>query len=113
MEEKYGLPRLGRKISPLLYVNIYAMKRTTLYVEEDMDLTYSHMAKRFKKSKAELMREALEKYASDLAKKGLRPLPRSIGMGRSGTSDLAQQDEELLAKMYQDKAAKWGFESKK
>lgn len=73
------------------------MKRTTVYLEESTDLELSQLAKQQDRAKAELIREALESYLG--AERKPRPLPRSVGMGRSGVPDLAEHDEELLLEM--------------
>jgi len=71
------------------------------------------MARQKERSKAELIREALEHYFAREAK--LRRLPRSVGMGRSGRPDLAEHDEELLAQIFEEEqvrvAAEWRTEA--
>ena len=79
------------------------MKRTTVYLEEQTDLNLSQLARQQGRSKAELIREALTTYVEQRAP---RPLPRSVGMGRSGVPDLAEHDEELLHKLYEEKYAR-------
>ena len=92
------------------------MKRTTVYLDERTELELSRMARQKERSKAELIREALEHYLACEAKP--RRLPRSVGMGRSGRPDLAEHDEELLAKIFEEErvriAAEWrtGAESR-
>lgn len=76
------------------------MKRTTVYLEEQTDLDLSQLARQQGRPKAELIREALSVY---VAQRASRPLPRSVGMGRSGVPDLAEHDEELLHKLYEEK----------
>lgn len=80
------------------------MKRTTVYLDELIDLELARLARQQERSKAELIREALTSY---MERQGTpRPLPRSVGMGRSGVPDLAERDEELLAELYEEKYAR-------
>jgi len=80
------------------------MKRTTVYLDELTDLELAGLARQQERSKAELIREALSSYVE---RQGMpRPLPRSVGMGRSGVPDLAERDEELLAGLYEEKYAR-------
>lgn len=68
------------------------MKRTTVYLPEEADLALKGLAQRTKRSQAELIREAIEQYLL----KEEQTLPRSIGMGTSGRTDLSERYEELL-----------------
>lgn len=76
------------------------MKRTTVYLDDRTDLELARLARQQGRSKAELMREALEHYLAQEARP--RSLPRSVGMGRSGRTDLAEHDEELLAEIFDE-----------
>ncbi|MDQ3397964.1 MAG: ribbon-helix-helix domain-containing protein [Deinococcota bacterium] len=76
------------------------MKRTTVYLEEGMDLDLACLAKQQERSKAELIREALEQYLKTQEKP--RRLPRSVGIGRSGMPDLAERSEELYGKFLEE-----------
>ncbi len=104
------------------------MKRTTVYLEEGVDLELSRLAKRRGRSKAELIREALAKlvkeqlaeeqnaatgealpswlgagddgdYARRERQADLHPSPRSVGMGRSSLPNGAERDEEILLEL--------------
>lgn len=79
------------------------MKRTTVYLEEATDLELAQLARQQGRPKAELVREALTTYVAQ--QYSPRPLPRSVGMGRSGISNLAEQDEALLGNLYEQKLA--------
>ncbi len=74
------------------------MKRTTVYLEEQTDLALSQIAKRRGQPKAELIRQALAAFI-EREQESPRPLPRSVGMGRSGMSNWAERDEEILLEL--------------
>lgn len=74
------------------YVNIYVMKRTTVYLPEEAELVLKKIARQTGRSQAELIREAIEQYIG----REQQSLPRSVGMGASGRNDLSERDEELL-----------------
>ena len=73
------------------------MKRTTVYLEERTVLELTRLAKEQGRSKAELIREALEGYVARTEHP--RPLPRWVGMGGSGMPDLAERTEELYGEL--------------
>ncbi|ADI14519.1 CopG family transcriptional regulator [Truepera radiovictrix] len=79
------------------------MKRTTVYVDEKTDLELAHLARQQGRPKAELVREALSRYVE--RQRTPRPLPRSVGMGRSGLPDLAERTDELLGGLYEEEHA--------
>jgi hypothetical protein len=62
------------------------MTKTTIYLPEELQYQLEALAKQEKRSKAELIREALLNY---IAQKPRR-LPKSLGMGQDGT--LAAED---------------------
>ena len=68
------------------------MKETTVYLPEEANRALEQLAHQTGRSQTELIREAIEHYLS----RQRPPLPRSVGMGASGRSDLAERDEELL-----------------
>lgn len=80
------------------------MKRTTVYLEELTDLKLSRLARLNNRSKAELIREALDKYVE--AAQEASPVPSWVGAGRSGMPDLAERDEELLGELYEEDYAR-------
>lgn len=71
------------------------MKRTTVYLEEQTDLAPSQTAKRRGQAKAEIIREALTALV-EREQESPRPLPRSVGMGRSGVANWDERDKEIL-----------------
>jgi hypothetical protein len=87
------------------------MKRTTVYLDELMDLQLARLARLQKRSKAELIREALETFLA--ANRAPEPVPSWLGAGRSGVPDLAERDEELLGELFEEDYArlKLGWEA--
>lgn len=81
------------------------MKRTTVYLDELTDLELARLARQRKRSKAELIREALGSYIK-ANKPKLSPYPSWVGAGHSGVPDLAEHDEELLGQIYEEKHAR-------
>ena len=85
-----------------MYANIYPMKRTTVYLEEETDLEFGRLARQQDRPKAELIREALKAYISRAQTP--RKLPRSVGivsvgMVNSGGNDFAERAEELYGEL--------------
>ena len=81
------------------------MKRTTVYLDEMTDLGLARLAKQQRRSKAELVREALQTYLED-AEKAVDTVPAWVGIGRSGVPDLAERDEEILGEIYEERQAR-------
>ena len=70
------------------------MKRTTIFIDEPLERDLKARAERERRPMAELVREAVREYmAHDSA---AAPLPRFVGVGRSGRTDTAERHEELL-----------------
>jgi len=70
------------------------MKPTTVNLPEETEAKLNQLAVKTGRSYDEIIKEAIENY---LAKETLS-LPKSVGMGASGISDLAERSEELLWK---------------
>ncbi|AFY78957.1 MAG: CopG family transcriptional regulator [Hydrococcus sp. C42_A2020_068] len=70
------------------------MKPTTVYLPEETEANLQQLAKKTGRSPEELIQKAIENY---LAKQTFS-LPKSVGMGASGMSNLAERSEELLWK---------------
>lgn len=68
-----------------------------MYLEEQTDLNLSQLARQQGRSKAELIRAALNGYISS-ALKEVRPVPDWVGIGDSGGARIAERDEGLLQK---------------
>jgi Ribbon-helix-helix protein, copG family len=69
------------------------MKKTSLYIEPEVDAALTRWAKAEGISKAELIRRGLRALANDA------PMPRftAIGIYKGGPSDLASNDEYYLS----------------
>lgn len=72
------------------------MKRTTVFMDEDLLRRLRQIAKRQDITLSDVMRRALERYVSRRQPK--RPTLSLIGIGRSGRKDVAEHAEELLRK---------------
>lgn len=68
---------------------------------EELDLFFSQLARQERRSKAELIREALERFAE--AKRG-EGLPSWVGAGESADPGYIDRDEEELLKALEGKA---------
>jgi len=68
------------------------MVKTTVYLDPQMATTLRQLAGAQGRSQAELIREALTIYTQ----KSQRPLPKGIGLHRSGRTDVSERAEELL-----------------
>lgn len=73
------------------YVGIL-MKRTTIYLDPDLEVLLKLEAKRRNLPMAEVIRTALRKHLT----RGRSPLPPGIGAYESGRSDTAERSEEIL-----------------
>jgi len=67
--------------------------KTTVYLDEGDYRRLKAIARRRKRSAAELIREAVASYAR---REGGRSRPRSVAAGRSGRGDLSERADELL-----------------
>ena len=75
------------------------MIKTTIYLDEQTHQTIKQFAKFQGKSQAELIRQALEQYASQIP----IPKPQGIGKYRSGRNDISQNEETILKKALRHK----------
>jgi hypothetical protein len=67
------------------------MKKTTLYLPEDLKAQIERLAAATQRSEAEVIRTALALYVEES-----RPEPR-FGLFSSGRPDLAERTDEILA----------------
>jgi predicted transcriptional regulator len=74
---------------------MYAMRRTTIFIEDALLKRIRQMARREGKSFAAVVRESLAAYASGQQRQGTR-LPRLAGRFASGRHDTAERVDELL-----------------
>jgi predicted transcriptional regulator len=65
------------------------MKRTTIFLTEDLEYRLREAARRTRRPQAEIVRDALARYLSEQP----RPWPRSVGMGQN--SDQAVTSENV------------------
>lgn len=70
------------------------MKKTSVYLDEELDDALARRAADEQVTKAELIRRTL---AAEVGHGRLRPKARSIGIASSGLRDLGSRDEEYLA----------------
>ena len=70
------------------------MVKTTVYLSSDLALRLRQLAQSRQRPQAELIREALEKFARGAA----RPLPPGVGGYRSGRSDVSERADEILTR---------------
>ena len=68
------------------------MKPTTIYLPEETEANLQELATRTGKSIPEVIQELITDYLAKQSQK----LPKSIGMGSSGRSDLSSKAEQLL-----------------
>jgi len=68
------------------------MKPTTIYLPEETEASLQELANRTGKSIPELIEEVINDYLTETSQK----LPKSIGIGASGRSDLSSKTEQLL-----------------
>jgi hypothetical protein len=68
------------------------MKPTTIYLPEETEASLQELANKTGKLLPELIREVINDYLTEKSPK----LPKSVGMGASGRSDLSSKTEQLL-----------------
>lgn len=73
---------------------VMSVTRTTVYLDRADYERLKAIARVRHRPPAALIREAVAEYAR---RHGGRPLPKSVGVGRSGRGDLSERAEELLA----------------
>lgn len=73
------------------------MKKTSLYLDEDLDLALARRAAEEGTTKAELIRRTL----AGAVMRPRRPKPKAIGIVNSGLGDVAENVDRYLAE--------WGF----
>jgi predicted transcriptional regulator len=72
------------------------MRRTTLYLPEEVDLELTRLARKKGRPKAELVREALWRYLQEEAQ---GQVPAWMGLGASQDPSYIDRDEEVLAEL--------------
>jgi hypothetical protein len=76
--------------------------KTTLYLDAADYRALKAIARRKQLSPAQLVRDAVADF---VVRHGASGLPKSLGLGRSGTPDLGERAEELLAGLGGEPAA--------
>jgi hypothetical protein len=71
------------------------MKRTTIFLDEGIELDLKILAYRKNEPVSHLVREALARYVASEIEAAPR-LPSFVGIGDSGRTDIAERHEELL-----------------
>jgi predicted transcriptional regulator len=72
------------------------LTKTTVYLPEADYRRLKAIARKEKRTTAQLVRDAVAEYAG---RAGSKLKPRSVGAGRSGRGDLSERAEELLRGM--------------
>lgn len=75
---------------------ISRMRKTTIYLDDDLYRTVQRLADASGRTQAQIIRDALLAYA-----RGARPRPRSIGLGAGGPH-LSEQADKLLSGFGED-----------
>ena len=78
-----------------MYASICHMKRTTVFIEPELERELQALARRNGRPMASLVREAVAQYVT-AAKAGEARRLGFIAAGRSGRRDVADSHEELL-----------------
>lgn len=73
------------------------MKRTTIFIDEQIERELQGLARRKQWPVAAVVREAIQAYVVSETRQPL-PVPGFVGTGRSGRTDIAERHEELLWK---------------
>jgi hypothetical protein len=68
------------------------MKPTTIYLPEEAEANLQELANKMGKSVSEIIQEAILNYLTQTP----HELPKCVGMGASGRSDLSSKSEQLL-----------------
>lgn len=71
------------------------MKRTTVFLQEELDRDVKALAERQGRAAASVVREALSEYVA--RHRGGGPGLSFLAAGRSGRDDVAERHEEILA----------------
>jgi metal-responsive CopG/Arc/MetJ family transcriptional regulator len=69
------------------------MKRSTIFIDEDLEADIKHLARVTGKKVSHLIREALKEYVNKSKSKNE---PFFVGIGRSGKKDISEAYEDRL-----------------
>jgi hypothetical protein len=70
------------------------MKRTTIFIDEELERSLRDIAQKDRASLSATIRKALEEFSD--RHQSARALPSFLGIGRSGRKDVAERAEEFL-----------------
>ena len=76
-----------------IYASIIYMKRTTIYLDAELEVLLRLEVRRQKRPMADIVREAVHAYVS----RDPRPAPPGAGAFSSGHPDTAERAEDVLA----------------
>lgn len=79
----------------MTYASIRHMRRTTVFLDEQLDRDVKSIAEREGRPAASVVREALAEYVARHRREA--PPLSFVGAGRSGRSDVSERHEEILA----------------
>jgi hypothetical protein len=79
-------------MTPDIYANIYTVKRTTVYLEPDLEVMLKLETQRQQRPMAEIIREALRTYVT----RETRQVPPGAGGFASGRTDTATRVDDVL-----------------
>lgn len=71
------------------------MKRTTVFIDESVEVDLHALARRQQRPVAALVREAVEQYVV-AGRQTVPARPGFVAIGRSGHGDIAERHEEML-----------------
>lgn len=75
-----------------MYGNVYGMRKTTVYLPDELKDRIEHVAREQGRSEAEVIRSALSEYAGRETPRPRLPLIRG-----EGSTNVAERVDELLA----------------
>jgi Ribbon-helix-helix protein, copG family len=84
---------------PAMIYGSWYMVKTTVYLDQDLVVSLRALSQRKRKPQAELIREAIRKYATS----NPPPLPAGMGMFDSGRADISRNYRKLLKQAVRDR----------
>jgi hypothetical protein len=88
-----------RRNSRVMMYGSWYMVKTTVYLDTDLVVSLRDLSQRKRKPQAELIREAIRKYA----RANPPPLPAGMGMFDSGRTDISRNYKKLLKQAVRDR----------
>jgi hypothetical protein len=84
-------------------MRILRKKPIQIYIEPQQDSAIAHLAKRKGVSKAEIIRESLERYLRQIPLED-DPAMGIVGLGKSGRKDLSERHDDYVARYARQKS---------